>query len=330
MITIPWVRRAIWAGVLVCSLGACTKEEKPEPVLSVIPETLNFTNGVTLQSFEISTNRTWTLDAGDASWISVSPRQGDSGKSTVQVTVEPNPSFAQRTCELSIKIPGQKASCTVHQASGLEAPEGSEQAALIALYNSLNGPNWKARENWLSDKPIGQWEGIRTDEQGHVLVIYMYANNLSGEIPEEIGDLPYLEKLYFSHDAVRGGIPESIGKLKNLQILDFTVNNLTGNIPSSITGLPRLQTLALNDNSLSGPIPEEIGLMAELRSMTLHKNRLSGSLPESIGNLRQAETINLSHNSLSGPLPESMGNLEALTSLQVQRNLFTGGLPAGF
>ena len=320
------LRACLFLGVLT----ACTKDPEPEPMLSVSPDVLNFEEGVTLQTMTISTNRPWKIDPGEVTWISLSAQEGESGESTVQVSVEPNPSYVQRECRLSITISGQSANCLIRQAPGMQAPEGSEEAALVALYNNLNGPNWKAQENWLSDKPIGQWEGIRTDEQGHVLVIYMYANNLAGQIPDEIGNFPYLEKLYFSHDALTGSIPESIGKLKNLQILDLTVNNLSGTIPAEIGALTHLQTLALNDNSLNGSLPEEIGQLTQLQSMTLHNNQLYGSIPESIGNLRQVEAINLSYNNLSGPLPESMGNLEALTSLQLQRNQFTGGLPSDF
>ncbi len=315
--------------ILIGGLSACTKEED-EPALSITPETLHFADGVTQQSFQINTNRAWSIDLGEASWVSVSPQQGESGTTTVQVTVKENASFSMREVTLSISASGRQATFVVRQDAGLQAPEGSELAALLAIYNQMNGPNWKAQENWLSDKPIGQWEGIRTDDQGHVLVIYMYANNLSGEIPEEIGDLPYLEKLYFSHDALTGHIPESIGNLRNLQILDLTVNNLSGGIPASIGNLTQLQTLALNDNAFNEPLPEEIGQLTALQSMTLHKNQLYGLLPESIGQLRQLEELNLSYNNLSGSLPESMGNMQQLTSLQLQRNRLSGGLPAGF
>lgn len=329
MKTFPRLSVLLGVCALISGLFSCTKEEQ-DPAISLTPETLHFTEGVTLQSFEISTNRAWSIDLGGVSWVSVSPQQGESGTTTVQVTVEENPSFSVRECTLSVSAEGKKATCTIRQDAGLQAPEGSELAALIAIYNQMNGPNWKAQENWLTDKPIGEWEGIRTDDQGHVLVIYMYANNLSGEIPDEIGNLPYLEKLYFSHDALTGSIPETIGNLTNLQILDLTVNKLTGSIPASIGNLTKLQTLALNDNAFSGSIPEAIGQLTELTSMTLHKNQIYGSLPESIGNLRQLAELNLSYNNLSGSLPESMGNMQALASLQLQRNQLTGGLPEGF
>ena len=41
--------------------------------------------------------------------------------------------------------------------------------ALVALYNATDGPNWENNDNWLSDKFIGEWYGVVTDEQGRVI-----------------------------------------------------------------------------------------------------------------------------------------------------------------
>ena len=32
-------------------------------------------------------------------------------------------------------------------------------AALVALYNTATGPNWPRNDNWLSDRPLGEWHG---------------------------------------------------------------------------------------------------------------------------------------------------------------------------
>ena len=32
-----------------------------------------------------------------------------------------------------------------------------DRAALVALYNATNGPNWTYNTNWLTNKPLGQW-----------------------------------------------------------------------------------------------------------------------------------------------------------------------------
>ena len=42
---------------------------------------------------------------------------------------------------------------------------------MIALYNSMGGPNWKNNANWLSDNPIGDWHGITTNNRGRIIKI---------------------------------------------------------------------------------------------------------------------------------------------------------------
>ena len=44
-----------------------------------------------------------------------------------------------------------------------------DRAALVALYNATDGPNWVLRTNWLSDEPLGDWYGINTDIDGREL-----------------------------------------------------------------------------------------------------------------------------------------------------------------
>ena len=61
--------------------------------------------------------------------------------------------------------------------------------------------------------------------------------NLSGPLPENIGDLEYLEALWLSGNELSGEIPESIGNLSNLELLYLSNNNLSGSIPDSFCNL---------------------------------------------------------------------------------------------
>ena len=40
-------------------------------------------------------------------------------------------------------------------------------------YNALDGPNWEANENWLTDAPMGEWSGVTTDDKGRVTVLVL-------------------------------------------------------------------------------------------------------------------------------------------------------------
>ena len=76
----------------------------------------------------------------------------------------------------------------------------ADRAALIALYNATNGPNWTNNENWLSEMPMGEWHGVTTDENGRITELRLTENNLEGPIPAELGsfrdaqDLEFLRK----------------------------------------------------------------------------------------------------------------------------------------
>ncbi len=61
--------------------------------------------------------------------------------------------------------------------AGIGEPwEPTVRDALVALYNSTDGPNWRFKFNWLSDKPIEEWHGVTTDSSGHVTRLGLYRN----------------------------------------------------------------------------------------------------------------------------------------------------------
>ena len=60
------------------------------------------------------------------------------------------------------------------------AIQNPDRAALVALYEATDGPNWTNNENWLSNAPLGEWRGVRTDASGRVVGL-----NLSGRWDSE-------------------------------------------------------------------------------------------------------------------------------------------------
>ena len=48
-----------------------------------------------------------------------------------------------------------------------DAPTSAEtdREALVALYNSTDGPNWDDAQNWLSDRPLREWNGVDTESK---------------------------------------------------------------------------------------------------------------------------------------------------------------------
>ncbi|CAI0458546.1 unnamed protein product [Linum tenue] len=85
-------------------------------------------------------------------------------------------------------------------------------------------------------------EGLPNNHLGLYTLLDLSNNQLSGEIPNSLGNLRSLKVLNLSHNSLSGPIPASFGNIKELESLDLSHNNLSGDIP-------------LSDNNLSGRIP---------------------------------------------------------------------------
>ena len=91
------------------------------------------------------------------------------------------------------------------------------------------------------------------------------ANQLSGDIPPELGSLRKLELLGLRSNDLTGQIPPELSKLTTLKWLDLSGNQLTGKIPARLGKLTALRILDLGSNDLSGEIPPELGNHANLQ-----------------------------------------------------------------
>ena len=98
----------------------------------------------------------------------------------------------------------------------------SDRAALVAFYNATGGPNWTDNTNWLSNEPLSEWHGVTTNDDGRVTELSVGANELSGEIPAELGDLASLQRLSLHGNELSGEIPAELGDLASLQWLIST------------------------------------------------------------------------------------------------------------
>ena len=229
-----------------------------------------------------------------------------------------------------------------------------DRAALVALYNATDGPNWVNNENWLTDAPLGDWYGVEVDDQGRVTELYFRSNHLTGRLPPELGSLANLRSLFIWLDGTTGPIPTELGNLANLQslrlmgrsshltgpiptelgnlaslqVLELWNNDLTGPIPTELGSLTNLSHLGLDQNHLSGPIPTELGRLANLNSLHLSKNDLTGPIPTGLGGLANMRSLNLASNRLSGPIPTELGGLANVESVYLGDNELTGPVPA--
>jgi Leucine-rich repeat (LRR) protein len=211
-----------------------------------------------------------------------------------------------------------------------------ERAALIALYNSTNGDNWYNNSGWKTP-PLHidgfampgterNWYGV-TLSGDNVHWIELGENNLSGNIPSQLGNLSNLQNLYLLLNQLSGTIPPELGNLSNLHELYLSFNQLSGTIPPKLGNLSNLKFLALGVNQLGGTIPPELGNLSNLRFLGLEVGQLSGTIPTVLSNLSNLYSLSLSRNQLSGTIPYQLGNLSNLTYLYLDNNQLSGAIP---
>ena len=213
---------------------------------------------------------------------------------------------------------------------------------MVAFYNAgTAGPHLERATSWLSDKPVGEWAGVSTDSDGHV--VSLDTSRLvgpygawAGRIPPELGSLSRLvvlnlEEAQTASGGLTGEIPRELGNLTNLRILHIGSNGasggLSGEIPSELGNLVNLTSLSLGLNQLTGRIPSELGNLVNLTSLSLGFNQLTGEVPSKLGNLVNLTRLYLEDNRLSGELPPELGNLSNLASLGLRGNRLTGCVP---
>ena len=207
-----------------------------------------------------------------------------------------------------------------------------DRDALAVLYRATGGPNWANSHLWLTDSPLGEWAGVTTDTVGRVTALGLRWNQLSGEIPRELGRLTYLTHLDLRDSRLSGGIPPELGNLENLTDMLLARNQLSGEIPPEFGDLTNLRALDLGANlQLSGEIPPELGNLTNLRFLHLGQNQLSGDIPPELGNLKNVTELILSWNLLlSGKIPPELGRLANLKVLSLGTTRLTGGIPPEF
>jgi len=203
-----------------------------------------------------------------------------------------------------------------------------ECEALVALYESTDGDNWRDNTHWKTATPLSSWYGIKEVSGGHVTSLSFSDNNLKGSLPSELSQLTQLQRLYLDSNQLTGTIPSELGQLANLMLLALSGNQLTGRLPSTLGQLAQLQKLYASNNQLTGTIPTELGQLTQLRSLYIYNNQFTGTIPSELGQLTQLSHLSLGGNQLIGTIPTELAQLTHLKTLFLENNYLTGNTPA--
>ena len=178
----------------------------------------------------------------------------------------------------------------------------TDRQILTAFYEDTGGANWTNKANWLSDRPIGEWHGVTTNDAGRVTQLSLAENNLTGQLPDYLASLTELTELALQKNSLSGEIPPQLGQFERLETFYLSRNNLTGEIPAEFGGLESLSRLHLNNNGFTGAVPTELGNLSNLTSLLLYGNTdLSGDLPQSLTGLANVWRIHFQDTGLCAP-----------------------------
>ncbi|KAF7140066.1 hypothetical protein RHSIM_Rhsim06G0211100 [Rhododendron simsii] len=160
----------------------------------------------------------------------------------------------------------------------------------------------------------------------HVTNIQLKGQNLTGNIPEEFGNLSYLQEislsqfsfnifLYYSSllgNRINGSIPKEIGDIATLEHLVLEDNQLEGPLHQNLGNLSRLLRLFLSGNNFTGTIPDSFGNLKNLTDL-IDGSTLSGNIPALIGNWTKIDRLDMQGTSMDGPIPSTISQLKNIT-----------------
>ncbi|XP_072956469.1 LRR receptor-like serine/threonine-protein kinase GHR1 [Typha angustifolia] len=169
------------------------------------------------------------------------------------------------------------------------------------------------------------WNGIVCNG-GKVAGVVLDNRDIAGNVDLSVfTNLTMLVQLSMANNNLSGSLPDNVGDFKNLKYLDISNNGFDGLLPLNIGKFRNLQNLSLAGNNFSGPLPSSIGGLASIQSLDLSRNSFSGPVPSALKGLKSLIYLNLSYNSFTNGIPAGLGQIWSLQSVDLSWNQLGGG-----
>ncbi|KAF6171230.1 hypothetical protein GIB67_036898 [Kingdonia uniflora] len=227
----------------------------------------------------------------------------------------------------------------------IEGPLPNEISSLQNLQTldlSFNPLNLSPIPEWIGELPAlcsiflagcgikGELPEFLQSVQSPIFELDLSSNNLTGALPNWLGDLTSLSLLNLSRNFLASNLPNSLAQLKDLGVLDLHSNRLTGPIDHIFTmQKSSLKYVDLSHNKLTGGLPDSFRKMGTLQSLDLSYNRLGSDFPASLGLVSALERLNMQKNKFTGEIPNTVLKLGNLKELNLSDNLLVGEIPKG-
>ncbi len=156
-------------------------------------------------------------------------------------------------------------------------------------------------------------------------------NNLSGQIPSEIGFLTDLGKSFASailayHQMYTS--QQMCACLLYADTLRLSNNFWTGTIPDVFENYERLDFFDISNNRVGGRIPRTIFDIPTIRLVYMHNCSLNGTIPSQYSRPPLLRDLYLNGNLITGPVPPiATGEFELLNELLLHGTQITGTMP---
>ena len=241
---------------------------------------------------------------------------------------------------------------------GITCHNNTYVKTIVLAYNNLDGslPSnlWKIRNLMALCTPgnprlRGHIGDFLFGNMSKLLTVVLNAASISGDIPQDISKLSYLQNFLgctMHGDGFTGRLPDNIGNMTELRLLCLGGNRLKGQIPRSISRLNKLYYLDLQNTpgmmhghlsdlfsisslkfltvsgvKLIGEMPSM--LPANLVSLVLPGNSISGKFPQTIPEIKTLKALNLANNELKGDIPGQLLLLPNIEMIDLSQNKFS-------